>query len=244
MRVLCLAEARELPPVRVLREWCESNPLGNDLGTVHASILGKHTVSELRSWSDHELEREGRLTAPMRYDRDSDRYVEVGWDEAFAEIGRILKSLAPTRGRILLIGSRRARGFLSLGAHGAAVWQQQPAAVLQHVPRNDKRWAEEGDRIAGGHSDLGGSRKNRRFFFFGQNPGTNRPRFLHPLKDAKDRGARIVTFNPVREQGLISFIDPYNLYEMVTGSRLYLGPVSPAESRLGYRGNAGAVQGA
>ena len=27
------------------------------------------------------------------------------------------------------------------------------------------------------------------FFFFGQNPGTNSPRFLHPLKEAK-RAAR------------------------------------------------------
>ena len=83
-----------------------------------------HTVSELRSWVRSRVGTRGPvlMPSPMRYDRDSDRYVEVGWDEAFAEIGRILKSL-PRRGRILLIGSRRARGFLSLGAHGAAVWQ-------------------------------------------------------------------------------------------------------------------------
>ncbi len=52
-------------------------------------------------------------------------------------------------------------------------------------------------------------------FFFGQNPGS--PRFLHPLKAAKDRGARIITFNPVREPGLVAFVDPQNLYEMATG---------------------------
>lgn len=46
------------------------------------------------------------------------------------------------------------------------------------------------------------------FFLFGQNPGTNSPRFLHPLKAGKDRGARIVTFNPIREQGLVTFVDP------------------------------------
>ncbi len=55
------------------------------------------------------------------------------------------------------------------------------------------------------------------FFFFGQNPGTNSPRFLHPLKEAKERGAKIVTFNPIREQGLVSFVDPQNPLHMATG---------------------------
>ena len=55
------------------------------------------------------------------------------------------------------------------------------------------------------------------FFFFGQNTGSNSPRFLHPLQDAAKRGVRIVTFNPVREKGLEVFINPQNLTEMLTG---------------------------
>jgi molybdopterin-dependent oxidoreductase alpha subunit len=55
------------------------------------------------------------------------------------------------------------------------------------------------------------------FLFFGQNPGSNSPRFLHPLQDAKKRGARIVTFNPVVEQGLVSFVNPQSPVDMLTG---------------------------
>ncbi len=55
------------------------------------------------------------------------------------------------------------------------------------------------------------------YFYFGQNPGTNSPRFLHNLKDLKDRGGKIVTFNPVIEQGLVSFVDPQNPLAMLTG---------------------------
>jgi len=55
------------------------------------------------------------------------------------------------------------------------------------------------------------------YFYFGQNPGTNSPRFLHNLKDLKDRGGKIVTFNPVIEQGLVSFVDPQNPLAMMTG---------------------------
>ena len=54
-------------------------------------------------------------------------------------------------------------------------------------------------------------------FFFGQNTGSNSPRFLHPLQDAAKRGVPIVTFNPVREKGLEVFVNPQNPLEMLTG---------------------------
>src|SRR5579883_2234137 len=54
-------------------------------------------------------------------------------------------------------------------------------------------------------------------FFFGQNPGSNSPRLLHPLQDAARRGVEIVTFNPIREKGLEVFINPQNPAEMLTG---------------------------
>lgn len=53
-------------------------------------------------------------------------------------------------------------------------------------------------------------------FFFGQNPGSNSPRFLHPLQEAKQRGAKIVTFNPIIEKGLVSFVNPQNPFDMLT----------------------------
>src|SRR3954467_13755988 len=54
-------------------------------------------------------------------------------------------------------------------------------------------------------------------FFFGQNTGSNSPRFLHPLQDAAKRGVEIITFNPVREKGLETFVNPQNPTEMLTG---------------------------
>lgn len=49
-------------------------------------------------------------------------------------------------------------------------------------------------------------------FVFGQNPGTNHPRMLHSLKNAARRGARIVSFNTLRERGLERFADPQDRY--------------------------------
>ena len=52
-----------------------------------------HSVTALRGWKDHDLEKIGRLTHPLRYDASIDRYEAVGWDEAFAAIGATLRSL-------------------------------------------------------------------------------------------------------------------------------------------------------
>jgi molybdopterin-dependent oxidoreductase alpha subunit len=53
-------------------------------------------------------------------------------------------------------------------------------------------------------------------FFFGQNVGSNSPRMLHDLRAASRRGAPIVTFNPLRETGLVAFTDPQDPVEMLT----------------------------
>src|SRR5690606_2208432 len=58
-------------------------------------FFARHTVSELLGWLDYDLENEGRLTHPMRYDAASDRYVPVSWEDAFADIGAKLQSYAP-----------------------------------------------------------------------------------------------------------------------------------------------------
>src|SRR5262249_27562850 len=53
-------------------------------------------------------------------------------------------------------------------------------------------------------------------FFFGQNVGSNSPRMLHQLQDARKRGAEIITFNPLREPGLVRFVNPQSPREMLT----------------------------
>src|SRR5580693_1685488 len=42
-------------------------------------VFAQYTVSELLSWSDHEIENLGRLTHPMIYDAASDRYGVIDW---------------------------------------------------------------------------------------------------------------------------------------------------------------------
>src|SRR5947199_7379307 len=52
-------------------------------------------------------------------------------------------------------------------------------------------------------------------FFFGQNVGTSSPRMLHQLQEAVKRGVPFVTFNPLRERGLVEFVNPQSPTEML-----------------------------
>src|ERR1700691_5558393 len=57
-------------------------------------FFAAHTVSELWSWTDHNLEGQGRLTHPMVYDPATDHFVPIAWEDAFARIGEKLRALA------------------------------------------------------------------------------------------------------------------------------------------------------
>ena len=63
--------------------------------TVTPEFFAQHTLAELRNWSDRELEDQGRLTHPMRYDPANDKYAAIDWSEAFREIGIELNQLDP-----------------------------------------------------------------------------------------------------------------------------------------------------
>jgi anaerobic selenocysteine-containing dehydrogenase len=56
-------------------------------------FFAAHCVSELLEWSDTQLENEGRLTHPLYYDRATDKYRAVSWEDALARIGEILRAL-------------------------------------------------------------------------------------------------------------------------------------------------------
>ena len=57
-------------------------------------FFAKHTVTALLEQSDYWLEYQGRLTEPMAYDAETDRYKPIAWDDAYALIGRDLQGLS------------------------------------------------------------------------------------------------------------------------------------------------------
>ncbi|TMJ58913.1 MAG: FdhF/YdeP family oxidoreductase [Alphaproteobacteria bacterium] len=180
-------------------------------------FFAKHTVSELRNWNDYDLEQQGRLTHPMRYDLASDRYVPCEWEEAFAAIGSQLKSLDPqsvvfySSGRASLETSYLYALFARLYGCNNLPDSSNMCHETTSVALKKLIGVGVGTVV---YQDLSNCDA---MFFFGQNTGSNSPRFLHPLQDAAKRGVQIITFNPMREKGLETFINPQHPLEMLTG---------------------------
>lgn len=66
----------------------------------------KHTVADLRAQSDFCLEDQGRLTHPLVYDRSSDKYVLIEWEDAFTLIAQNLRALPNPNAAIFYTSGR------------------------------------------------------------------------------------------------------------------------------------------
>jgi molybdopterin-dependent oxidoreductase alpha subunit len=216
----CISCAWPKPADHHLFEFCENGAKATlwELTTrrCEPEFFAKHSVSELKSWPDYDLEQQGRLTHPMRYDPETDHYVPVSWEDAFDAIGAELKRLDPksvifyASGRAGLECSYLFALFARLYGHNNLPDSSNMCHETTSVGLKKVIGSPVGTVI---WEDL---QETEAFFFFGQNTGSNSPRFLHPLQDAVKRGAKIVTFNPVRERGLEHFVNPQNVAEMLT----------------------------
>jgi molybdopterin-dependent oxidoreductase alpha subunit len=181
-------------------------------------FFAQHTLTELRDWKDFDLEHQGRLTAPMRYDATLDSYVECQWEDAFAEIGRELKALDPKS--VIFYASGRASletsYMYSIFARMYGCNNLPDSSNMCHESTSVGLKQSLGAPV--GTVKLEDFEKTDCIFFFGQNVGSNSPRMLHELQPCAKRGVPIVTFNPLRERGLEQFTNPQSPIQMVTGS--------------------------
>ena len=97
--LMCTSCAWTKPEDPHALEFCENGAKATlwDLTTARCEpeFFARHTVSELLTWGDYRLEKEGRLTEPLKYNPDNDTYERTDWQTAFAEIGAELRKLDP-----------------------------------------------------------------------------------------------------------------------------------------------------
>ena len=204
-------------------------------------LFARHTVAELAAQSDFWLEDQGRLTHPMQYDAASDRYRPIAWDDAFALIARHLNALPDPNQAIFYTSGRTSNeaAFLyQLFVRQLGTNNFPDCSNMCHEPSGTAMKPQIG--VGKGTVTLRDFELADAIFIFGQNPGTNHPRMLGELRAAHRRGARIVSFNPLRERGLERFADPQDKLEMAT---LGSTPISTHYFQLRVGGDMAAVKG-
>ncbi|MEU4361938.1 FdhF/YdeP family oxidoreductase [Promicromonospora sp. NPDC023987] len=197
-----------------LAEFCENGAKAvaeeSTRKRADAAFFAEHPISELATWTDHRLGKSGRLTEPMLRDEGSDHYRPVPWDEALDLVASELRGLdSPDQAAFYTSGrtSNEAAFLYQLLARKLGTNNLPDCSNMCHESSGTALTETLG--IGKGsvsleditdHADL--------IVVVGQNPGTNHPRMLTALEEAKDRGARIVAINPLPEAGLQSFKNP------------------------------------
>ncbi|WP_369375823.1 FdhF/YdeP family oxidoreductase [Promicromonospora sp. Populi] len=204
-----------------LAEFCENGAKAvaeeSTRQRADAAFFAEHSISELATWTDHKLGKSGRLTEPMLRDEGSDHYRPVSWDEALDVVATELRGLdSPDQAAFYTSGrtSNEAAFVYQLLARKLGTNNLPDCSNMCHESSGSALMETLG--IGKGsvsleditdHADL--------IVVVGQNPGTNHPRMLTALEEAKDRGARIVAINPLPEAGLQTFKNPQRVRGVV-----------------------------
>ncbi|MCO7543685.1 FdhF/YdeP family oxidoreductase [Stutzerimonas nitrititolerans] len=204
-------------------------------------FFAAHRVTELLNWTDFDLEHQGRLTHPMRYDAASDTYRAVSWDQAFAEIGQELKAMEDPNQVVFYMSGRASLETAYMYGVLARMYGTNNLPDSSNMCHESTSVAlPESIGVPVATVTLNDMEKTDGLFFFGQNTGTSSPRMLHELQEARERGAEIVTFNPIRERGLERFVDPQSPREMLTPDSTV---ISTQYHQLAIGGDIAAVTG-
>ncbi|WP_413522465.1 FdhF/YdeP family oxidoreductase [Photobacterium phosphoreum] len=185
--------------------------------TTTPNFFGMHSVSELFGWNDHELENEGRLTHPMKYNAKTDHYEKIDWDDAFEYIGKCLSNYSnPNSVEFYTSGrtSNEAAFLYQLFAREYGTNNFPDCSNMCHEPTSVG--LAESIGVGKGTILLDDFDKADLVICIGHNPGTNHPRMLSSLREVSKRGAKIIAINPLKERGLERFTYPQDPIEMLT----------------------------
>jgi len=209
------------PGQRKTLEFCENGAkaLAHEAtrARVERTFFEQYTVSELEEQSDYWLEMQGRLTEPMRYDAASDHYVPCSWDDAFALIGRHLQALdSPHEAEFYTSGRtpNEAAFLYSIFVREFGTNNFPDCSNMCHEPTS--RGLPHSIGVGKGTVVLDDFAHAEAIFVIGQNTGTNSPRMMTNLVEARKRGIPIVAVNPMPERALMRFTEPQDVVQMAT----------------------------
>src|SRR3954469_14264712 len=206
---------------RAVAEFCENGAKAvAEEGTsrkVGPEFFARHSVADLSQRSDYRLGKQGRLTHPMVLRPGAEHYQPISWNEAFALIATELRALASPDEAIFYTSGRTSNeaAFLyQLFVREFGTNNLPDCSNMCH--ESSGSGLSETIGIGKGTVRLDDFAKAQLIVVVGQNPGTNHPRMLSALAEARKAGAKIVAVNPLPEVGLVSFKHPQHPFQRRT----------------------------
>lgn len=198
---------------RTIAEFCESGAKAlADEATkkrIESHFWREHSINDLADHDDYWLNDLGRLTEPVIKRKGSEHYEPISWDEAFQLIASELNALDSPDDAIFYTSGRTSN-------EAAFLYQLFVRQFGTNNLPDCSNMCHESSGIALSES-IGLGKASIRLSDFdetdlviviGQNPGTNAPRMMSSLEDAKRAGAKMIAINPLPEAGLLGFVQP------------------------------------
>ena len=208
---------------RSITEFCENGVKAIAFETTNKraskDLFSQKTVSQLNELDVYSITNQGRLTEPFYYNREKDKYEPISWESAFEVVSKHLKSLDNPDDAIFYTSGRTSN-------EAAFLYQLMGRMLGTNNFPDCSNMCHESSGVGMGESvgigkgtvSLEDFDKAELIMIFGQNPGTNHPRMLSELQKANKRGAKIVSINPLKEAGLVSFVHPQDVGQMLTNN--------------------------
>ena len=201
------------PEHRTSFEFCENGAKAVADEAMKAKVspqfFGRNSVQHLSTMSDYELNRLGRLSHPVFLAADASHYRSISWEDAFAKIARALKATAnPERSVFYTSGRTSNEAAFLYQAFVRAYGTNNLPDCSNMCHESSGKGLVETIGIGKGTVTLDDFNHADVIMVIGQNPGTNHPRMLTALRDAKENGAKIIHVNPLPEAGLTRFKHP------------------------------------
>ena len=181
---------------------------------VNPNFFKRYDVQTLLKKSDYWLNKQGRISHPMILKSGSSNYEPIAWSDAFDLISESITSMkTPTRGVYYTSGrtSNEAAFLYQALVRSLGTNNLPDCSNMCHESSGKALGSTIG--IGKGTVHLEDFNKSDLIIVVGQNPGTNHPRMLTALRDAKRNGSKIVNINPLPETGLSRFKHPQEYME-------------------------------
>src|SRR5213080_2854386 len=180
---------------------------------VTPEFFAQWRVTDLSQQSDLWLNQQGRITQPMVRREGAAHYQAIDWKDAFALIAHELNSLSSPDEAIFYTSGRASNeaAFLyQLFVRSFGTNNLPDCSNMCH--ESSGTGMKETLGFGKGTVTLDDFDLCDAIFVIGQNPGTNHPRMLTTLLEAKRRGCRVVHINPLPETGTTRFKHPQEFW--------------------------------
>lgn len=182
---------------------------------VNKAFFAKYTIDELSEKSDFWLNSQGRIAEPMYLKKGGTNYQPISWQDAFSIISSKLKSLDSPNNAVFYTSGRTSNEAAFLYQAFVRMYGTNNLPDCSNMCHESSGKALVSTiGIGKGTVTLEDFNHADTILVIGQNPGTNHPRMLTALRDAKLNGAKIIHINPLPETGLVRFKHPQDYMKL------------------------------